>query len=356
MEFRSRKAGRGYRIFRKMNNWKYFGVLLLALLSVPKGSHAQFTMAKTTDVAQVKSRQLIVLLDAASKKEKEKFAKKDKSNSSEALEKAYSDYNTTLESIVKKNWKLHDTFQTMQLDDFKALDKNEKKKYVVIFCSSYDEAVYNNTFIPVDHLVLDPTTSRFAKSFTHPVFSVCPGEKLDQKISSISPQIFSIDLPEDQPVGSALAFAVRLANYFCTTGYQYTIKSKSTYEIIARQNDYKLATKTLLLRRDWMQPGLSEKEVQYLYRYPSKVVTVSEYDSLVVSGDPQYVYFVIIPKATMNMNNQNYISYYYLIADNQDGALCAFYLPNMILSKYKTQYDKTLLDDKTLKKIADTYH
>jgi hypothetical protein len=77
---------------------------------------------------------------------------------------------------------------------------------------------------------------------------------------------------------------------------------------------------------------------------------------LILSGDPKYVYFVIISKPLMNMNNQNYITYYYLLADNQDGALCGWYLPNIMTTKYKAQFDKTLLDDKTLKKIADEYH
>ncbi len=323
---------------------------------LPGRVSAQFTMAKPTEIALVKERQLIVLLDAPTKKEIEKFAKKDKNGSAAELEKAYVDYNSALDTVMQRSWTIHDTFQTMQLDAFKALGKEEKKKYVVVFCSSYEEALYNKTFIPQDHLLIDPTLSRFAKNFTHPVFSICLGEKLENKLTNINPQLFSIDLPEDQPVGSALAFAVRLANYYFKIGAQYTAKSKSPFELMAKQNDYKLKTKTLLLRKDWLHPDLTEKTAKYLYRYPLQVVDAFTYDSLVLSGDPKYVYFAIVPKPQMNMNAQNYIHYYYVLADNADGALCAWYLPNIITAKYKAQFDKILLDDKTLKKIGDTFY
>jgi hypothetical protein len=125
---------------------------------------------------------------------------------------------------------------------------------------------------------------------------------------------------------------------------------------MAKQNSYKLKGKILLLRKDWLAPELTEKNAKYLYRYPVEIVDALTYDSLVLSGDPKYVYFAIIPKAQMNMNAQNYILYYYVIADNSDGAICAWFIQNIITAKYKAQFDKILLDDKTLKKIGDTYY
>lgn len=328
------------------------GLLMLLTHLAP----AQFSAAKPADMAQLKLRQLVVLFDTPARKDRDKLAKQENTTGGAELEMAYADYNAALDSIVRRSWKLHDTFRTMRLEDFKALGKTEKLQYAVLFVSTYEEAAYNKNFIPLGRLVLDPARSRFAGSFTHHQLQVCLGEKLDQQLATVQPQLFSIDLPESQPVASALAFAVRLANYYCGVGYPFVSGSKSPFELMAKQNDYKLKFKTLLLRRDWMQPELTEAQAKYLYRYPLEVVDASTYDSLVLSGDPKYVYFLMVPKAVINMNGQNHLNYYYLLADNQDGALCGWFLPNIITAQFKNQNDKVLLDEKTLKKIAELYH
>lgn len=340
-----------------MRSFSPFPALVFGLLMLlPRLSQAQFSAAKPAEMAQLKQRQLVVLYDTPSKKDRDKLAKQENTTDGAELEMAYAGHNAALDSLVRRHWSLHDTFLTMRLEDFKALGKNDKQQYAVIFTSTYEEAAYNKNFIPLGHLVLDPGRSRFAESFTHHQLNVCLGEKLDQKLATVQPQLFSIDLPESQPVASSLAFAVKLASYFCGPGYAFVSGSKSPFELMAKQNDYKLKFKTLLLRRDWLTPELTEEKAKYAYRYPVQVVDALTYDSLVLSNDPAFVYFVLVPKAVVNMNGQSYITYYYLLADNQDGALCAWYLPNIVTSQYKNQSDKVLLDEKTLKKLAELYH
>ena len=67
-----------------MNILRSLALALVVFLLFPNTLQAQFTMAKTTEVALVKTRQLVVLSEAPSKKDLEKFSKKDKNGNSEA--------------------------------------------------------------------------------------------------------------------------------------------------------------------------------------------------------------------------------------------------------------------------------
>jgi hypothetical protein len=81
-----------------------------------------------------------------------------------------------------------------------------------------------------------------------------------------------------------------------------------------------LASKTLLLRKDWANHTLTDTEIKSVYPHPYLLTDAGTFNTLVMEGDSSYAYLQIVPQIT-SLKSKIKINYLHLIIDAAEGKL-----------------------------------
>jgi hypothetical protein len=150
---------------------------------------------------------------------------------------------------------------------------------------------------------------------------------LDKKLP-----IFEATFPDIVPTKADLMYGVLITEWHCNynlthkkTNYKEGKKESDDYML---QNQPILKTKTLLLRRDWVDPKLTDATIKASYPYPYTLVDKSKMDEYIINADTNYVYGMISLNAFSGAHVSS-VGYFQEIFSCKDGALLGFSMLNM---------------------------
>jgi hypothetical protein len=150
--------------------------------------------------------------------------------------------------------------------------------------------------------------------------------KLVEELSKSSAAVFSQNLANIFPEKSDMVFGLQAFNLYV----QEAAKRSKEYNLkkVMQVNGEVLASKTLLLRKDWANHALTDNEIKSVYPHPYLLTDARDFNNLVMQGDSTYAYLQIVPEITSSKSKIK-ISYLHLIIDAAEGKVLGVSTPGM---------------------------
>jgi hypothetical protein len=259
-----------------MKTIKLFNCLtVLILVSVIGNAQVNIAldMPKYKDVAEIKNRQLIVVVNPPDPAIVGKFDKKSMPDVVQQYLQIIGAYNDNMKYFVSKFWKFNSKpvlYKTRAEIDEMMQDKSQRDKYYLMYCYSKSYSINKDLQLSINH----------------------NGEKIEGMTS-----VFSIGYYNESPfytiaVGllptiEELAFYIPTLS--CNFNYICSHKDKPAMSDMIDGNAPMLAGKTLLILSDYVNPDF-RSEIGKYYPGKFKLVDKEELQRAIVSGDSSCAY------------------------------------------------------------------
>lgn len=333
---------------------------LFVICAFGTSMHAQMGLGRPEDINAVKSRQLIVMIEEP-RAQILKYIEKRKVKDKVSIEEYKADidaFNTNMKEVLESYWPYNKSnIQYKTFEEIKALRKSGSKEFVVVNCISARASEFNMSYAETLGLfwtknAMDFQTEGSGDYFTF--FKVFLIEFFDEKPVFYTP-VFDLI-----PSKAAIVFGIKNTSDYFTMRLNKKSGSNTRDERDRIQNQLAkraptLAQKTLLIRKDWLDPKLTEQMIKKVYPYKFKICTRDEMDAIVITYNEQYAYGVVFPYV-MSGSTSNSIIFLHLVQDAKDGGDLAVVKPStgaLIVSSELGGAGKDKFTLKIFEKIVD---
>lgn len=286
-------------------------IWLLVVCSVTC-SLAQYGMGNPEKIKKLEGRTLIVIEEEVSSKIIKILKTKRRPDQLEQYQQKVASYNAALREAVEKFWKFGTPVVYKTFSQAEKLFKS--KEYAVLFCATIE----NNKRVGekggkmrqgLAWSYQDVNQKRdYWDKYT--LMQIRLIEELQQPEPA-----FSQNLANIFPEKADLVFGLQaLQHYIDTDKSGKDVNFKKAMQVSSED----LSVKTLLLKQEWINTSLSEREVKSLYPYPVQISDAATFNNLVMEADSSYAYLQIIPQIASTKNRIK-IQYLHVIMDSMDG-------------------------------------
>ncbi len=230
-------------------------------------------MPKYKDIAEIKNRQLIVVVNPPDPGIIGKFDKKSMPDVVQQYQQIIGAYNDNLKYFVTKFWTFNAgpvLYKTREEIDEMMKDKSLRDKYYLMYCYSYSYSISKDLQLKINH----------------------NGERMEG-----TPCWFSVGYYDESPFYKTLmglipelenlAFIVPVLN--SCFNYIYTHSNKQAMSDMTDENAPILTSKTLLIPKDFVESGFIN-QISHYYPGKYKLVSDDELMKAVETGDTTCAY------------------------------------------------------------------
>jgi hypothetical protein len=276
--------------------------LLLFFAIVPGFSQQYFMLGKVSEVKEVKTRPVVVMLEEEDPKLVKKFSKKPQELA--AYREEIKRVNTELPLVVSKLWVFNAVPTLKTRSEIERLRDEKNKEFDVIQLNRIEVTDYtkNGMF-------------RYAgTSKTIATISI----DLIEKQGRGNP-VYYLNLPNAYPTQGDMALGIQMMQNFL----QARLDGKKRNEISdeSDENKTRLAGKTLLIDKMDIKGGLTQAQIKEAYPYPFKLVDYQTIETAILERDKNYAVVQIIPLMTGVEANAH------VVMSTEDGKSLAYYAP-----------------------------
>jgi hypothetical protein len=312
---------------KKQTNMKSTTTLctLLLILATYTHSFAQWGMGKPEDVAAVKNRTLIVVVEQSNPKIIEKLKKKNKGSYIDDYRKALDDYNDNMKDAVQKYWTFSSNVEYKTAEELESIVKSKSKDYAVLRCITM-----NGNYSGIDiYSGLNWTYTDFKNGQKEDndywESSTFLEVTLIEKADKFKP-VFYFGLQDIFPLESDIIFGLRSTQWYFT---QRANKAKAgEMRDMIKENALQLKDKTLVARKDLVDPKLTPNTIKSVYPNKFEEENADDYDQHIVNADDGYVMLVVSPSLNI-VGDKVKVIYVYYAMDAKSGDMMGYALPSV---------------------------
>jgi hypothetical protein len=311
-------------VFPNKNIISIFQILALAFfVSISFFSQAQYGTGNPEKIKQLANRTLIVVKEEESQRIINILKTKRRLDQVETYKKRVAAYNADMEQVVEKFWKFGTCVEYKTFAEVERLYKT--KSYAVLYCATVENFKQKGTSGGKMHQGLawsyqDVNIKRdYWDKYT--LMQIKLIEEWKQ-----SESIYSQNLANLFPEKSDLVFGLQALNYYVTdagrAGKEFQLKK------VMQVTGEELASKTLLIKKDWVYHALTEKEIKSVYPYSFQITDGRSFNEMVLEADSSHAYLQIVPQVSSSKNKIK-IQYLHLIIDAKDGKILGLSSPGL---------------------------
>jgi hypothetical protein len=268
---------------------------LLFATSFP--TFAQMGMGKPEDIAEMKKRTLIVLLQQESFKVIEKLNKKGHGDQVPVYKKTIEQFNESLKSAFTSSWPYEQKIEFKEPGEVLAITKSNSKEYAIVSVwqremkqgGEYNYTTYTNhldwnykSIVKGDY---DESDKNFFDKVTY--MTVALSEKVNKA------PVAMVGLSNIFPTKADLVAGIYGVKYYM----DYRQSDKGAMEALkdAKKISPELKTKTLLFRQSDLAKNFTKADLKALYKTKFDVVADTIVDKHVIDKTPGYAFIVTVP-------------------------------------------------------------
>jgi hypothetical protein len=297
--------------------------LLFFTLFLAYAAHGQYGTGNPEKIKQLQNRKLIVVVEEESAQIIKILQTKRRPDQIEHYRKSVAEYNTAMKEVVQKLWKFDTKILYMKFTDAKRLYKTDQ--YAVLYCATVEnfKSVGQSGGKMHEGLIWSYQNLNLGRDYwdKYTVMQIKLVEELGK-----STAVFSQNLANIFPEKSDMVFGLQTFNLYMQESEKRS--KECNLKKIMQVNSEVLASKTLLLRKDWANQGLTDSEIKAVYPHPYLLTDACNFNTLVMQGDSMYAYLQIVPQITSSKSKIK-ISYLHLIIDAAKGKLLGISTPGM---------------------------
>jgi hypothetical protein len=228
-----------------------------------------------------------------------------------------------MKEVVERLWKFPTKILYMKFTDAKRLYKTDQ--YAVLYCATVEnfKSVGQSGGKMHEGLIWSYQNLNVGRDYwdKYTVMQIKLVEELNK-----STAVYSQNLANIFPEKSDMVFGLQTLNLYA----EETAKRSKECDLkkIMQVNGEILASKTLLLRKDWATHTLTDNEIKSVYPHPYLLTDAYTYNNLVMQGDSAYAYLQIVPQINSSKSKIK-ISYLHLIIDAAEGKILGLSSPGM---------------------------
>jgi hypothetical protein len=274
-------------------------LMVIFIFCISSPSFSQLWIGKTKQMAQLKQRSLIVILEVEQPEVVKKLTKKKGSNLVEEYRNAVATYNNNLKEVIEKIWIIHpsDMIIYKSYDEVDKLRKTKSADYAVLYAAteyrSHGHVDHNNDQrrgLAWSYSELKKGTLEQDKSDMDG--TTCLMIKLIEKFKKPSPA-YRVGLPNIFPRKSDLTFGVENINNYMSAHFNFT--NDSTIADTISDKDNPLKSLTLVLRYSDLKEKFSPDDIPAIYPYKYQLLSDAAFDELIVNKRAGFAYAIVSP-------------------------------------------------------------
>jgi hypothetical protein len=297
-------------------------ILFLALLYTCV-AYAQYGTGNLEKMKQLQNRKLIVVVEEESAQIIKILQTKKRLDQIEKYRKSLADYNTSMKEVAERLWPFDTKILYMKFTDAKRLYKTDQ--YAVLYCATVENFKHVGQTGGKMHegLMWSYQNLNVGRDYwdKYTVMQI----KLVEELSK-TPAVYSQNLANIFPEKSDMVFGLQTFNLYLREADK---RSKSCdLKQVMQVNGQVLATKTLLLRKDWAYHSLTDNEIKEAYPHAFLLTDATTFNKLVMQGDSSYAYLQIVPEITSSKSKIR-INYLHLIIDAAEGKVLGISSPGL---------------------------
>ena len=297
-------------------------ILFLALLYTCV-AYAQYGTGNLEKMKQLQNRKLIVVVEEESAQIIKILQTKKRPDQIDKYRKSVADYNTSMKEVAERLWPFDTKILYMKFTDAKRLYKTDQ--YAVLYCATVENFKHVGQTGGKMHegLLWSYQNLNVGRDYwdKYTVMQI----KLVEELSK-TPAVYSQNLANIFPEKSDMVFGLQTFNLYLREADK---RSKSCeLKQVMQVSGQVLATKTLLLRKDWAYHSLTDNEIKEAYPHAFLLTDASTFNNLVMQGDSSYAYLQIVPEITSSKNKIK-INYLHLIIDAAEGKVLGISSPGI---------------------------
>lgn len=298
-------------------------LLLFLALVITYAAHGQYGTGNPEKMKQLQNRKLIVVVEEESAQIIKILQTKKRPDQIERYRKSVADYNTSMKEVVEKLWQFDSKILYMRFTDAKRLYKTDQ--YAVLYCATVENFKHVGQTGGKMHegLIWSYQNLNVGRDYwdKYTVMQIKLVEELNKPAA-----VFSQNLANVFPEKSDMVFGLQTLNLYI----QEADKRSKACDLkqVMQVNRQLLATKTLLLRKDWAYHSLTDNEIKEVYPHPFLLTDASTFNTLVMQGDSSYAYLQIVPEITSSKSKIK-INYLHLIIDAAEGKILGISSPGV---------------------------
>jgi len=338
----------------KTGNLKRIFIIISLVLSAHV--YAQYGLGKIEEIEEVRSRKLIVMIEEPREKVLKKIAKNPKRGSVEDYKADLKNFNESMKIVVEKFWPYSKVgIQYKTFDEIEAIKKKKSEEYAVIACLSSQPSTMSAGFKYAEGIYWVKDIKDDFEDRDDLMFSTMIVNKIEDwgKVP-----VYYIPLFDVFPTKASLVYGIKgIENYFNfrIQTKKNGAKAKDERERIEEQvksRAPKLANKTLLLRQEWLDDELTSENLKNYYPYKYQVCDRELMDKIVMEGDGNYAYGVVMP-TVVSGTSANVVIYAQFVMDGADSQAMCIVKPAKMSVGIGGKIGKKNFTDKIMIKIVE---
>jgi hypothetical protein len=294
-------------------------LILFTLVLTQQIGFSQFWEGKPEDIREVSNHPLVVVLELPLDEKIKELSESPKSK--DILIKYKQDvenYNIGFKAAIKRFWKMHKQSDIVYVfsNQTGTLEQRYPDGYSMLSCNTMTPpwGANQRAIEPMDYLKWNSKINEkrdyvYDYSNMRLLYSK-PGKRNYTLVGHAN-------LPNVFPLKMDLAFGViYLQKYF-----DYRLKDKKVKDFKDEMKDeqVKLADRTLILWDEWVPGKMSDEQIQTLYPFKFKVVDQEKFEEILFGEDEKYAFVIIQPEiASFSNANQLYFSHYVIDAKSSN--------------------------------------
>jgi hypothetical protein len=298
--------------------------MLFFTLFLAYAAYGQYGTGNPEKIKQLQNRKLIVVVEEESAQIIKILQTKRRPDQIEQYRKSVAEYNTAMKEVVQKLWKFDTKILYMKFTDAKRLYKTDQ--YAVLYCATVEnfKSVGQSGGKMHEGLIWSYQNLNIGRDYwdKYTVMQI----KLVEELSKSTPAVFSQNLANIFPEKSDIVFGMQTFNLYLQESEKRS--KECDLKKVMQVNGEVLASKTLLLRKDWANHTLSDDEIKAVYPHSYLLTDACNFNNLVMQGDSTYAYLQIVPQINSSKSKIK-ISYLHLIIDAAEGKLLGISTPGM---------------------------
>jgi hypothetical protein len=290
-------------------------ILFALLLTHQMGFSQFFGEGKPEDIKEVPNHPLVVVLELPLDEKIKELSESPKSK--DILIKYKQDvenYNIGFKAAIKRFWKMHKQSDIVYVfsNQTGTLEQRYPEGYSMLSCNTMTPPWNGNSRLiePQDYLKWNSKINEkrdYIYDYSNMVLLYSkPGKK--RYI-----QVGHANLPNVFPLKMDLAFGVIYLQKF----FEYRLKDKKVKDFKDEMKDeqIKLANRTLILWDEWVPGKMSDDQIKTMYPFNFRVVNQEEFEEILFGEDEKYAFVIIQPEvASFSNANQLLFSQYVIDA------------------------------------------
>lgn len=304
-------------------------IIFLAVLFVSTMapcSYAQMGMGKPEEIAELKKRKLIVILEEPSQDAIDKLKKKGKSAYIADYKVAVEEFNENLKDMMEENWTYHETWEYKSASTAEALRKAKNKQYAVIWIAAVSatsqgasmHAGLNWSYYDLkDGVEEDKEGSRDLDGTA--LFIMALSEEF------LKVPVFQIGIPRDFPLKADLLFAIKSSIWYLNARSN-DAKTNDLKELI-KNNGVRLKEYTLFINKSDLGKNVTAGVVKSAYPYPTTILDPVQFDEQVLAQKDKTAILVIVPMVSISSSG-SMMAYVPYVMDVKSGELLSYVMPS----------------------------